>query len=63
MLKICTAYIDHSVESNDNDPKFKVGGHVGVSKCKSIFAKNYHDQNWSKKFMTKKGKNTVNICC
>ena len=45
------AYIDsmelHSnKEVNDKDPKFKVGDHVRVSKCKNIFAKVY-TPNWS----------------
>ena len=26
---------------NDEDPKFKVGHHVRISKCKNIFAKGY----------------------
>ena len=35
------AYINISKEVNDKDPKFKVGDHVRISKCKSIFAKGY----------------------
>ena len=34
-------YIDFKKESNDKDPKFKVGDHVRVSKYKNIFAKGY----------------------
>ena len=34
-------YIDFSKEVNDNDPKFKVGDHVRISKYKNIFAKGY----------------------
>ena len=30
-------YIDFGKESNDKDPKFQVGDHVRISKCKSIF--------------------------
>ena len=54
-------YID-SIEllrSNDNDPKFKVGDHVRISKYKNIFAKGY-TANWSEEvFVIKKVKNTV----
>ena len=34
-------YIDFNKEVNDRDPKFKVGDHVRISKCKNIFAKRY----------------------
>ena len=34
-------YIYFSKEVNDNDPIFKVGGHVRISKYKNIFAKGY----------------------
>ena len=39
-------YIDFSKEVNDNDPKFKVGDHVRISKYKNIFAKGY-TPSWS----------------
>ena len=39
-------YINTDKEINDKDPKFKVGGHVRVSKYKDIFAKGY-TRNWS----------------
>ena len=32
-------YIDFGKESNDKDPKFKIGDHVRISKYKNIFAK------------------------
>ena len=32
-------YIDFKKEVNDKDPKFKVGDHVRIYKCKNIFAK------------------------
>ena len=32
-------YIDYGVEHNGKDPKFKVGGHVRISKYKNTFAK------------------------
>ena len=34
-------YIDFKNESNDKNPKFKVGDHVRISKYKNIFAKGY----------------------
>ena len=39
-------YIDFGKESNDKDPKFKVGDLVSISKYKNIFAKGY-TPNWS----------------
>ena len=52
-------YIDFGKEVNDNDPKFKVGDHVRISKYKNIFAKVY-TPNWSEEiFAIKKIKNTV----
>ena len=32
-------YIDFGKEINDKYPKFKVGDHARISKCKNIFAK------------------------
>ena len=52
-------YINHSKEINDNDPKFKIGDVVRISKYKKIFAKG-HVPNWSEEaFVIKKVKNTV----
>ena len=52
-------YIDFGKEVNYNDPKFKVGNHVRISKYKNIFAKCY-TPNWSEEiFVIKKIKNTV----
>ena len=53
-------YINTSKEINNNkDPKFKVGDHVRISKCKNIFAK-WYMPNWSEEvFVIKKVKNTV----
>ena len=52
-------YINTDKEINDKDPKFKVGGHVRVSKYKDIFAKGY-TRNWSEEvFVIEKVKNTV----
>ena len=39
-------YIDFGEEVNDNDPKFKVGDHMRISKYNNIFAKG-HTPNWS----------------
>ena len=44
-VKSC-AYIDTSKETDDKDPKFKIGDFVRISKYKNIFAKNYVP-NWS----------------
>ena len=53
------AYIDFKKDVNDNNPKFKVGDHVRISKYKNIFAKGY-TPNWSEEvFVIKKVKNTV----
>ena len=52
-------YINIDEEVNDNDPKFKVGDQVKISRYKNIFAKGY-TPNWSKEiFVIKKFKNTV----
>ena len=54
-------YIDFGKEVNDNDPKFKVGDHLRISKYKNIFSKGY-TPNWSEEvFMIKKIKNTCVI--
>ena len=52
-------YIDLNKANNKEDPKFKVGDHVRISKYNNIFAKGYIP-NWSEKvFAIKKVKNTV----
>ena len=52
-------YINIGKEVNDNDPKFKVGDHVRISKYKNIFIKGY-TTNWSDEvFVIKEIKNTV----
>ena len=43
-------YTDFSKEVNDNDPKFKVGDHVRLSKYKNIFSKDY-TPNWSEEVL------------
>ena len=53
------AYINTDKETNDKDPKFKVGDRVRISKYKNIFAKG-DTPNWSEEvFVVKKVKNTV----
>ena len=57
-------YSDSGKEVNDNDPKFKVGDHVRISKYKNIFAKGY-TPNWSEEvFVIKKNKkySSMDIC-
>ena len=52
-------YIDVRKETNDKNPKFKVGYHVRISKYKNIFAKEYMC-NWSEEILViQKIKNTV----
>ena len=40
------SYAEYNENPNKNDPKFKVGDHVRISKYKNIFAKGY-TPNWS----------------
>ena len=50
---------DFNKENNKEDPKFKVGDHVIISKYKNIFAKGYVP-NWSQEFFViKKVKHSV----
>ena len=52
-------FAEYNEESNEKDPKFKVGDHVRISKYKNIFSKGYA-ANWSEEiFPMKKIKNTV----
>ena len=52
-------YIDFGKEVTDNDPKYKVGDYVRISKYKNFFSKGY-SPNWSEEvFVIKKIKNTV----
>ena len=53
------SYAEYNVDSNEKDPKFKVGDHVAILKYKNIFAKVY-TPNWSEEvFVIMKIKNTV----
>ena len=47
------SYAEYNEDSNEKDPKFKVGDHVRISKYKNIF------HNWSEAFVVTKIKNTV----
>ena len=51
--------IEYGVELNDKDPKFKVGDHVSISKCKNNFAKSYTPNCPEEVFMVKKVKISV----
>ena len=52
------SYAQYNQDFNKNDPKFKVGDHVRISKYKNIFAKRY-TPNWLEEvFVVSKIKNT-----
>ena len=52
-------FAEYVEESNEKDPKFKVGDRVRISKYKNVFAKEYAP-NWSEEvFILDKVKNTV----
>ena len=44
------SYAEYNEDSNEKEPKFKVGDHVRISKYKKGFAKGY-TQNWSEVFV------------
>ena len=49
-------FAEYNEESNEKDPKFKVGDHVIISKFQNVFAKGY-TPNWSEEiFVVKKKK-------
>ena len=52
------SYAEYNEDSDEKDPKFKVGDCVRTSKYKNVFAKGY-TQNWSDVFIISKIKNTV----
>ena len=57
------SYAEYNKDFYKNDPKFKVGGHVRISKYKNIFAKGY-TANWPEEvFVISKTKNTVLCTC
>ena len=53
------SFSKYNKESNEKDPKFKVGDHVRISKYKNIFAKSYAPNRSEEIFVVKKIKNTV----
>ena len=53
------SFTEYNEESNEKDPKFKVGDHVRISKFKNVFTKGYKP-NWSEEiFIVIKIKNNV----
>ena len=53
------SFAEYNEESNEKDPKFKIGDHVRISKYNTIFAKGYAP-NWSEEvFVIKEIQNTV----
>ena len=53
------SFAEYNENSNKKNPKFKVGNHVRISKCKNIFAKGCAP-NWSEEiFIVSEIKNTV----
>ena len=53
------SYTEYNEESNENNPKFKVGDHVKISKYRSIFAKEYIPNCSEEVFVIGKTKNTA----
>ena len=55
----CDSYAKYNEDFNKKDPRFKLGDHVRISKCKNIFAKGYAP-NWLEEvFVVSKIRNTV----
>ena len=53
------SYAEYNVNSNEKDPKFKVGDHIRISKYKNRFANGYIP-NWSEEvFVISKNNNAV----
>ena len=53
------SYAEYNENSNKNDPEFKVGDHVRISKYKNIFSKGYAPSWLVEVFVVSKIKNTV----
>ena len=54
-------FAEYNEESNEKDPKFRVGDHVRISKHKNIFAKGYAP-NWTEEsFVVKKNKKILHL--
>ena len=57
------SFAEYNEESNEKDPKFKVGDHVRISKYQNIFAKGY-TPDWSEEiFVIKQINSTVPWTC
>ena len=54
-----STYIDFDKKNNKEDPKFKVGDHVAISKYKNIFAKGYVPNWFGESVVIIKVENTV----
>ena len=44
------SFAEYNEESNEKEPKFKVGDHIRISKFKNVFAKGY-TPNWSEEIL------------
>ena len=53
------SYAEYNEDSNEKDPKFKVGDHVRISKYKNIFGKEYTLNCSEDVFIINKIKNTI----
>ena len=53
------SYAEYIEDSNEKNPKFKVGNHVSISKYKNIFAKGSTKNQSEEVFVVSKIKNTV----
>ena len=53
------SYAEYNEDSNEKDPKFKVGDRVRISKHKNTFAKGYTQNCSEEVFIIRKTKNTV----
>ena len=56
---VSDSYAEYNVNSNEKDPKFKVGDRVRTPKYKNIFANGYSQNLSEKVFVVSKIKNTV----
>ena len=55
-------FIEFGKEINENEPKFKVGDHVRISKYKKIFAKGYTPNSSEEVFVSKEVKSSMDLC-
>ena len=53
------SFVEYSEETNEKDPKFKVGDNVRISKYKNIFAKGYTPNCSKEVFVVNKVQNTI----